>query len=110
MYPLEEIDALASEEEKRRALEATVAQMAAEGIPQEEAMAKAMQILEASQSMPQWPTEEPTNYGTRPASSSFMRDRGTSPSRRPGSFRNIPNDYLTNVNPGFLPDGRVSNK
>jgi len=114
-YPIEELTPETPDAEKEAAVQATLQQMMAEGMPQEEAQSTIMTMMQdlMATGSEQWPSESPTNYGSSMRNPSSIFARGKSGDAvRPGtgSWRNGMNDRYTNFNPGFLSDGRVSDR
>lgn len=111
-YPIHQITPESSDEEKQRAVIQTVEQLVSEGLTQEEAQTQVMQMLQTIMQGSAVPTTGTTRYGDsmRPPSN-IMRERTSNSPKSVGYFRNDNSgQVLSNFNPGFLPDGRISNK
>lgn len=111
-YPIDQITPETPDAEKEAALQATIQQMVQEGMPEEEAKAKVMQMAQDMAKMPSFPSQQPTNYGQHMRNPNSIFMRGKPVSNGPGNrgFHTVMNDRYTNFNPGFLSDGNVSNK
>lgn len=109
-YPLQSLTPEATDDEKRKALEETVQQLVQEGMTPEQAQQTAMQMLQ--EMMSQFgpiPQKNSTDYSR--IEQNFMRARDGMRGNSNGMpVQQAMNDRYTNFNPGFLPDGRVSNK
>jgi len=116
-YPLEQITPETPDAEKEAAVKATIEQMVSEGKSPEEAEQMVMQMVQdlmASAGSEQWPSQQPTEYGPsmQNPNSVFMRGKQGNTGKTPGmsGYRNVMNERYTNFNPGFLSDGRVSDR
>lgn len=110
-YPVQQLTPESSDEEKQRAVVETLQQLVSEGMTQEQAQTEVMQMLQSIMQSPS-PEAGVTRYGDsmRPPSN-IMRERTSTSPKSVGYFRNDNSgQVLSNFNPGFLPDGRISNK
>lgn len=104
-YPIEALQPNATEQEVQQALIATVEQMVGEGISEEEAMAKAQELLRAVAQQSMMPNSRTTtNYtsGEFARGGSLMGSGGGS-----NGYQTIPNPRLNNINPAIYPRGSI---
>src|ERR1044072_7645072 len=96
-YPIEQITANSPDAEKKAAIEATIQQMVQEGMPQEEAASKVMQMAQELMNEG-WPSQSPESYGNsmRNPNSVFMRGQPQSNGPNSNGFHTVMNDRYTN--------------
>lgn len=101
-YPVESLTPNASPEEIQQAVEQTVQQLVAEGIPQDQAIQQAQEMMRgiAAPVMPNGKSSTNMTTGEFARGGSMM---GTSPGSN--GYTTVPNPRLNNVNPAQYPRG-----